>query len=153
MSLSRTSTAYPVSAAYPLVKYARRRPSLAQLERYVKTDGEAAKYSTVNLTPFWKHGAVEVRLHGGGTDVVKIARWLSLWTAILWMAEQGAPPTVGSGRRDVIVPSFRGMGELSERMPAHGKESLAAWLLSRQAQVAGLWRRHPQLRGHGAPAA
>lgn len=43
------------------------------------------RYHAVNMTAFNKHGSIEVRLHGGTLDALKIQRWIELLRTIMEM--------------------------------------------------------------------
>ena len=134
----------PVSQVYRIQSFARRGASLEQLKELAQA--KFAKCVSVNLRPMWKYGTVEVRLHSGTLDVAKIGWWFGLWSAILWMAEAGPPPSENFDARAAITPASNLPSGLIECLPHQGREELLAWIARRQAEVASRWERHGELR-------
>jgi hypothetical protein len=44
---------------------------------------EGRRYYALNLQSWWKHGTIEIRLHGGTTEFDKITAWGALWARIM----------------------------------------------------------------------
>lgn len=51
---------------------------------------EGRRYYALNLQSWWKHGTIEIRLHGGTTEFDKIVSWAALWTGIMDFAKKAS---------------------------------------------------------------
>ena len=51
---------------------------------------EGRRYYALNLQSWWKHGTIEVRLHGGTTEFDKIVAWAALWARIMDFAKKAS---------------------------------------------------------------
>ena len=93
----------PVSTVYDIDELGPE-TTLEDLKRMADRNG--GREATLNATPLWhdgrNKGQVEIRLHSGTTEAVKLLPWISLWMRILWAAGRPAPDL---GGYDLADPS------------------------------------------------
>lgn len=129
-------------------------PSLQDWAEHFSQDEHEHRRLTVNPSNLFgdeRLDTIEVRMHSGTLEGLKILGWLSLWMRLLGAAEGTAPLPEGKNLfRDLpLSAGAQGdVGELADYVRAH--RELKSYLRARREAVMERWLSHPV---HGLKAA
>lgn len=146
--LRRTEWAGRDSDIWPTVASAIEATTQAAFERNAMVLG---RYTSLNVSGFWRHGRVEFRLHSGTVNYTKIRNWTKMLLALVARVKHPTAPRINklgrteqvmfTGRRAVNGPTayisrVLGLGAsrtVASDVPAENRQ-LVAWMEARRRQ-------------------